>query len=158
MHTIHLTSFVAQSAEVVFDLARHVGLQRDAMSDFRQEAVAGTRFGLLEEGETITWRTRHFTRDRLIRLRVLELVPSDRIILEQAMGPFQSYQQHRYVKSCENGSFLIYLVHYEWKQGKLGQIADRLFLHRYLEKLFTIHMDAIRSAAEGNRWKTYLMK
>lgn len=158
MHTVHLTTFIAQSADIVFDLTRHVGLQRDALSAYRQQAVAGTRFGLLEQGETITWRARHFFRDRLIRLRILEMIPGDRLILEQVMGPFQSFRQERYVKACENGSILIDLVHYEWKRGRLGQVADRMFLGGYLEKLLNIHIDTIRKAAEGNRWKTYLMK
>ncbi|MFM7671049.1 MAG: SRPBCC family protein [Bacteroidota bacterium] len=158
MYTIHLTTFISQSADIVFDLGRHVGLQRDAMSDYQQEAVAGTRFGLLESGETITWRARHFFQNRLMRLRVLEMIAGDRLILEQAMGPFQSFRQERYVKACENGSILIDLVHYEWKQGRLGQIANQLFLGRYLEKMLNLHIEAIRRSAEGPRWKTYLMK
>lgn len=158
MPTLHLTTFIAQSADIVFDLTRHVGLQRDALLAYQQQAVAGTRFGLLESGETITWRARHFFRDRLIRLKIREMIPADRLILEQVMGPFLSYRQERYVKACENGSILIDLVHYEWKQGVLGRIADRFFLGAYLEKLLNLHIDAIRRTAEGNRWKTYLMK
>lgn len=158
MPTLHTTTFMAQSAEVVFDLTRHVGLQRDALSAYQQQAVAGTRFGLLASGETITWRSRHFFRDLLFRLRILELVVPERIILEQAMGPFQFFRQERHVKPCENGCFLIDLVHYEWKQGRLGRIADRLFLRRYLETILNQHIEAIKKAAEGNRWKTYLMK
>ncbi|MBM3431648.1 MAG: hypothetical protein FJX92_01415 [Bacteroidetes bacterium] len=158
MPTIHLTTFISQSADIVFDLARHVGLQRDALSDYRQQAVAGTRFGLLEQGETITWRARHFFRDRLIRLKIREMIRGDRLILEQVMGPFLSFRQERYVKACENGSILIDLVHYEWKQGRLGQIADRLILRTYLERILHLHIAYIQKAAEGKRWKTYLMK
>jgi hypothetical protein len=158
MPTIHLTNFIAQSAEIVFDLVRHVGVQRDAFSDYHQEAVAGTRFGLLESGETITWRARHFFRDRLIRFRIEEMTKPERLFLEQAMGPFLHFRHERYVKPCENGSILIDLVQYEWKHGSLGQLADRFYLRRYLEKILNIHIDAIRKAAEGGRWKTYLMK
>jgi hypothetical protein len=158
MPTIHLTTFISQSADIVFDLMRHVGLQRDALSAYRQQAVAGTRFGLLESGETITWRAHHFFSDRLIRFKVLDMIPGDRLILEQMMGPFLSFREERYVKSCENGSILIDLVHYEWKQGRLGQVADRLYLGSYLEKILNLHIDAIRRSAESKRWQTYLMK
>ena len=158
MHTLHLTTFIAQSAPIVFDLVRHVGVHRDAMAAYNQEAVAGTRFGLLESGDTITWRARHFFRERLIRLRVTELVASERLIQEQLMGPFQSFRHERHVKPCDNGSFLIDLVHYEWKHGQFGRIADRFYLRSYVERLLHIHIDAIRKAAEGSRWKTYLMK
>jgi hypothetical protein len=74
------------------------------------------------------------------------------------MGPFLAFRHEQHVKACENGSILIDLVHYEWRHGKLGRMADRLFLRHYVEKLLNIHIDAIRKAAEGNRWKTYLMK
>lgn len=158
MPTIHLTTFVAQSAAVVFDLSRHVGLHKDAMLDHREEAVAGTRFGLLEAGETITWRARHFMKDRLLRLRVVEMQKPERYITEQAMGPFASYRHERHVKPCDNGSILINLIHYEWPQGRWGRIADRLFLRSYLEQQIQKHNETIRKAAEGNRWKTYLMK
>ncbi len=149
---------MAQSAPIVFDLARHVGLQRDALAAYHQQAVAGTRFGLLGAGETITWRARHFFRDRLMRLRVSEMIVADRLIQEQIMGPFLSFRHERYIKACENGSILIDLVHYEWRHGQLGRIADRLFLRGYVEQVLNMHIDAIRKAAEGNRWKTYLMK
>jgi len=158
MPTIHLTTFIAQSAEIVFDLSRHVGLHKDAMVAYREEAVAGTRFGLLESGETITWRSRHFFKDRLMRLRVLKLVKPERYVLEQAMGPFAEFRHERHVKPCENGSILINLIHYEWPQGRLGRIADRLYLGNYLENLIQQHNETIRKSAEGNRWKTYLMK
>jgi hypothetical protein len=158
MPTIHLTTFIAQSAEVVFDLSRHVGLHKDAMLSSREEAVAGTRFGLLESGETITWRSRHFFKDWLMRVRVLEMIKPERYIIEQAMGPFLEFRHERYVKPCENGSLLINLIHYEWPQGRIGRIADRLYLRNYLEHLIQLHNETIRKAAEGNRWKTYLMK
>ena len=41
MPTIHLTTFIAAPADVVFDLSRHIDLHKESMSKFKEEAVAG---------------------------------------------------------------------------------------------------------------------
>jgi hypothetical protein len=54
MPLIHLTTFIAAPVEVVFDLSRNVELHKKSMSRHKEEAVAGTRFGLIEKEDTIT--------------------------------------------------------------------------------------------------------
>ena len=62
MPTIHFTTFIAAPVNVVFDLARHIGLHKESMAQHKEEAVAGTRFGLIEKDETVTWRANIFLR------------------------------------------------------------------------------------------------
>ena len=62
MPTIHLTTFIAAPYNVVFDLSRHIGLHKESMSAYKEEAVAGTRFGLIEKEETVTWKRRYVYR------------------------------------------------------------------------------------------------
>lgn len=49
MPTIHLTTFIAAPANIVFDLSRHVSVHKEAYTGYKTDAVAGTRFGLLEK-------------------------------------------------------------------------------------------------------------
>ena len=35
----------------------------------KEEAVAGTRFGLIEKDETVTWKAKHFFKNRLLRVK-----------------------------------------------------------------------------------------
>ena len=65
MPTIHLTTFIAAPASVVFDLSRHVSVHKEAYTAYKVDAVAGTRFGLLEKSETITWKSYHLFKERL---------------------------------------------------------------------------------------------
>ena len=65
MPTIHLTTFIAAPVDVVFDLSRHISVHKESMSKFGEEAVAGTRFGLMEKDETVTWKAKHFFKTRL---------------------------------------------------------------------------------------------
>ena len=59
MPTIHLTTFIAAPVDVVFDLSRHVAVHKDSMTKYKADAVAATRFGLIEKDDSITWKARH---------------------------------------------------------------------------------------------------
>ena len=44
------------------------------MKQYREEAVAGTRFGLIEKDlETVTWKAKHFFKTRILRVRITEI-------------------------------------------------------------------------------------
>ena len=44
MPTIHLTTFIAAPAQVVFDLSRHIGVHKESMANYKEDAVAGMAF------------------------------------------------------------------------------------------------------------------
>ena len=89
MPTIHLTTFIAAPADIVFDLSRHIGLHKESMSAYKEEAVAGTRFGLIENDETVTWQARHLFKNRLLRVKITEMKRPDMFIDEQVQGDFK---------------------------------------------------------------------
>ena len=158
MPTIHLTSFIAAPAAVVFDLARHVGVHKESMSGYKEEAVAGTRFGLVEKDETVTWRARHFGKNRLIRMKVTDMKKPEMYVTEQVQGDFRSLKHEHYFKPCENGMLLIDLLHYEPKYGLAGKIFSKLLLSAYIRKLLEQRNHKIKEYAESGRWKPLLNK
>lgn len=56
MPTIHLTTFIAAPVNIVFDLSRHIDLHKESMISYKEEAVAGTRFGLIEKMKLLPGR------------------------------------------------------------------------------------------------------
>jgi len=72
MPTIHVTTFIAAPPDRVFDLSRNIDLHKQSMSKHGEEAVAGTRFGLIEKDETVTWKAKHFFKKRLLKTRSLK--------------------------------------------------------------------------------------
>ena len=54
---------------VVFDLSRNIDMHKQSMKKHKEEAVAGTRFGLIEKDETVTWKAKHFFKTRLLRVK-----------------------------------------------------------------------------------------
>lgn len=158
MPTIHLTTFIAAPSEVVFDLSRHIGLHKEAMSPFREEAVAGTRFGFLEKNETVTWRAKHLFKNRLLRVKVTEMKKPEMFTDEQLQGDFRMMKHEHYFKPCENGTIVIDLLHYESPYGVLGRWFNNLYLTRYLKRLLEKRNNTIKAYAETGKWKHLLMR
>ncbi len=158
MPTIHITTFIAAPSEVVFDLSRHIGLHKEAMSPFREEAVAGTRFGFLEKDETVTWRAKHFFKNRLLRVKVTEMKKPEMFTDEQLQGDFRMMKHEHYFKPCENGTIVIDLLHYESPYGILGHWFNQLYLTRYMKRLLEKRNNTIKAYAETGKWKNLLMR
>lgn len=158
MPTIHLTTFIAAPAEVVFDLSRHIGLHKESMSHYKEEAVAGTRMGLIEKEETVTWRAKHFFKNRLLRVKITEMEKPVMFTDEQLQGDFKMMKHEHHFKPCENGTLLIDLFHFETPYGIIGKWFNSLILTNYLKKLLEQRNKIIKEVAESDRWKRLLIK
>lgn len=158
MPTIHLTTFIAAPAEVVFDLSRHIGLHKESMSHYKEEAVAGTRMGLIEKKETVTWRAKHLFKNRLLRVKITEMKKPEMFVDEQVQGDFRMMKHEHHFKPCENGTLLIDLFHFETPYGIVGRWLNALYLTNYMKKLLEQRNRTIKEVAESDRWKRLLIK
>lgn len=156
MPTIHLTTFIAAPAEVVFNLSRHIGLHKESMSKHGEEAVAGTRFGLIEKEETVTWKARHLFKNRLLRVKITEMKKNEMFVDEQAEGDFKKMKHEHYFKPCDNGTILIDLFHFESPYGTIGKWFNSLYLTRYMRRLIEQRNRTIKEFAETEKWKKLL--
>ncbi len=156
MPTIHLTTFIEAPAERVFDLSRHIGLHKESMASFREEAVAGTRFGLIEKDETVTWKARHFFRERILRVKITEMKKPEMFIDEQTEGSFRMMKHEHYFKPCDNGTIVIDLFHFESPYGVFGRWFNQLWLTRYLRKIIELRNNVIKQYAESGKWKKFM--
>ena len=158
MPTIHLTTFIAAPADIVFDLARHVGLHKESMSKYREEAVAGTRFGLIQKDDTVTWKAKHFFKKRLLRVKFTDMEKAQRFIDEQVEGDFKKMKHEHYFKPCDNGTLLIDLFHFESPYGLFGRWFNNLYLTKYLRRLLEKRNRKIKEYAESGKWKKLLVQ
>lgn len=158
MPTIHLTTFIAAPAQVVFDLSRHVGLHKESMAAHKEEAVAGTRFGLIEKEDTVTWKAKHFFKERLLRVKITEMKKGEMFIDEQVQGDFKIMKHEHHFKPCDNGTILIDLLHFEIPYGIVGEWFNSLYLTKYMKRLLEQRNKTIKEFAESERWKKLLIK
>lgn len=158
MPTIHLTTFIAAPVEVVFDLCRNVEMHKRSMQAFREEAVAGTRFGLVEKEDTITWKAKHLLKTRLLRVKITDMKKPESFTDEQLSGDFKMMKHEHHFKPCENGTIMIDLFHYESPYGRLGKWFNALYLNGYIRRMLEQRNKSIKEYAESGKWKKLLIK
>ena len=158
MPIIHLTTFIAAPVDVVFDLSRHVGLHKQSMRAHKEEAVAGTRFGLIEKEDTVTWKARHLFKTRLLRVRVTDMKKPEQFTDVQVQGDFKMMKHEHHFKPCDNGTILIDLFNYEIPYGTFGKLFDSIYLLKYLTRLLLQRNKTIKEYAESEKWKRLLVK
>jgi len=158
MPTIHLTTFIAAPIDVVFDLSRNVDLHKKAMAHFKEEAVAGTRFGLMEKEDTVTWKAKHFFKTRWLRVRITSMKKPHHFVDEQVKGDFKMMKHEHHFKPCENGTIVIDVFQFETPYGILGQWFNNFYLTKYIKNMLTHRNKVIKEYAESPKWKRLLIK
>ena len=158
MPTIHLTTFIAAPTEIVFDLSRHIGLHKESMSKFKEEAVAGTRFGLIEKDDTVTWQAKHLFKKRLLRVKITEMKKPHMFTDEQSQGDSKSMRHEHHFKPCDNGTIMIDLFTFEIPYGRAGKWFNTIYLTKYMKRLLEQRNQTIKEFAESDKWKKLLIK
>jgi len=156
MPYIHLTTFIAAPIERVFDLSRSVDLHKVSMQSYNEIPVQGTTFGLLNEGETVTWKAKHLFKERFLKVKLSFSKRPFVFIDEQVEGTFKSLKHEHYFKPIENGTLLIDQFRFETGRGKIGALFNNLYLTKYMERLLEERNKAIKEVAERNQWQKYL--
>lgn len=156
MPYIHLTTFIAAPPERVFDLSRSIDLHKTSMQKYGEMPVQGTTFGLMNEGETVTWKAKHLFKERFLKVKMTFLKKPYLFIDEQVEGDFQSLKHEHYFKEIQNGTLLIDQFRYEIGRGKLGNLFAQIYLTKYLERLLEERNRFIKDVAESPQWKKFL--
>ncbi|HTS44276.1 MAG TPA: SRPBCC family protein [Puia sp.] len=158
MPTIHLTTFIEAPAERVFDLCRSIDLHKKTMAETNEQAVAGTRFGLIELNDTVTWKAKHLMKTRILKVKITAMDRPQAFTDEMLEGDFKSMKHEHHFKQINNGTFLIDLLSFEIPYGRFGKMASRLFLNRYMKNLLERRNRMIKDYAESEKWKFILEK
>jgi ligand-binding SRPBCC domain-containing protein len=156
MPLIHLTTFIAAPRERVFDLSRSIDLHKTSMSKYGETPIGGTIAGLINLNEEVTWKAKHFFKERILKVKISEMKRPDIFIDEQVEGDFTRMKHEHYFKQAENGTIMIDQFYFEIAYGTFGKIFTGIYLERYLQKLLEQRNSTIKSVAEGSHWKHYL--
>ena len=128
------------------------------MSSFKEEAVAGIRFGLIEKDETVTWQAKHLFKSRLLRVKITEMKRPEMFTDEQVEGDFKMMKHEHHFKPCDNGTILIDLFHFQAPYGMMGHWLNNLYLTKYMKKLLEQRNKTLKEFAESDKWKKLLIK
>jgi hypothetical protein len=156
MPYIHLTTFIAASAEKVFDLSRSINLHKISMRSSNEEAVGGVTSGLIKENETVTWKAKHLFKTRLFTSKVTSMVAPTMFVDEMVKGDFKSFKHQHYFKQIDNGTILIDIVEFESPYGFIGKMVNKLLLKNYVQNLLIKRNNIVKEYAESDKWQFVL--
>lgn len=156
MPSIHITTFIAAPVEVVFNLSRHIGLHKISQQDHQEEAVGGITSGLIQQGESVTWKAKHLFKTRFMTVEITEMNAPDYFEDVMTRGDFVSYAHKHHFKQTDNGTIMIDEVSFESPHGVFGKILNRLFLTGYMKTLILSRNETIRTYAESTKWEALL--
>jgi len=145
---IKLRTEIAAPPEVVFDLARSIDLHKQSMQHTSEEAIAGRTSGLIEMGETVTWRARHFEVMQTLTSKVTGFERPTYFADEMVKGAFKSFRHEHFFEPTENGTLQIDHFYYTSPLGLLGKLADWLFLRKYMTRLLERRNELMKEVAK----------
>lgn len=149
MPTITLHQAINAPPEVCFDLARDVTTHMETTSQSEERAVAGKTEGLLELGEVVTWEATHFFIRQRLTAKIIKMEKHHSFEDVMVSGAFDSFTHEHYFKpTMKGGTIMTDVFHYQSPYGKLGKLADHLFLEAYMKKLLKVRSLGLKRKAE----------
>ena len=148
MPIITLETRIKASKEVVFDLARSIDLHQLSTAKTKEEAIAGRTTGLMELGEEVTWRAKHFGIYQRLTSKMTELEMHGHFVDEMKKGIFKGFRHEHQFKQDGDETIMIDIFDYTSPLGILGKTADKLFLEKYMTRFLKERNAVIKLYAE----------
>jgi ligand-binding SRPBCC domain-containing protein len=139
---------------IVFDLARSIDLHILSLEHTNEKAVAGRMTGLVEKGETVTWRAKHLGVTQELTSLITDVETHHYFADELVKGAFHHFKHEHFFEKLEDGSTLMKdIFDYTSPLGILGKLVDFLFLEKYMTRLLEQRNLTLKQVAEDGRWK-----
>lgn len=149
MTTIQLQTVIHASIQSVFDLNRSIDIHKLSTSKSNETAIAGTTSGLINKGETVTWRGKHFGIYLTHKSSIPEMGFPNYFIDEMMEGRFKKFKHRHDFIEKGNKTIMIDTIEYQTPFGIFGKTFDRLVLKNYLTKFIQERNDFIKTTAEN---------
>ena len=148
MTTIQLTTKINAPIQIVFDTARDIDLHQKSTATSNEKAIAGVTTGVINEGETVTWRGKHFGFYLTHKTRITKMDFYDYFLDEMEEGNFKSFRHKHYFKEVNGVTIMTDLLQYETPFGIFGKLFDVLTLKKHLTKFLLERNKILTETAE----------
>lgn len=142
-------TYIAALPERVFDVSLDVDTHTGSMAGSGEQAIAGMTAGLMELGDTVTWRARHFGVWWRMTSRITAHVRPRHFVDEQVRGPFSHWRHEHWFDADGAGTRMRDIVEYKPPLGPLGAVANVLVLRRYMVRLIRLRNQHIKELLEA---------
>ncbi|MFC7440426.1 SRPBCC family protein [Laceyella putida] len=149
MPVIKIECYINAPIETCFDLARSIDVHMQSVFHTEEKAVAGVTTGLIGLRQSVTWEAVHFGVKQRLTSKITEFDPPKYFVDEMVSGAFKRFRHEHIFLECGNGTKMIDIFDYTSPLGWLGNIADKLFLAKYMERLLSQRNQYIKIIAEN---------
>ncbi len=156
MPRITLTTFIMAPVERCYNLSLSVDLHQVSTKNTGEKVVAGVMHGVMKQGETVTWRAKHFGVWQHLTTIISEATPSSYFCDEMVKGAFKSIRHEHHFTEQDEGCMMTDYFDYESPFGILGNLFNRLILTSYMTRFLIERNRVIKETAESDAWKHIL--
>lgn len=156
MPEIVLVTLINAPTHICFDLARSIDLHETSTAHTGERAIAGRTSGLMELGETVTWRAKHLGVWQTLTSRITAMERPTFFVDEMVEGAFARFRHEHLFEQVGEQTRMIDRFDYTSPLGIIGRMADVVFLKQYMTQLLTIRNNTIKDYAESDKWREVL--
>lgn len=149
MPIIELITLIKAPKGLVFDLSRDIDVHQESTKQTGERAIAGKTSGLIELGESVTWRAKHFGVWQNLSSKITEMEAPNYFVDEMLSGAFKSFRHEHIFEEDEKGNTIMTdRFDFESPFGYLGNLVNQLVLTRYMTTLLEERNQVIKREAE----------
>lgn len=139
---------IKAAAELVFDLSRSVELHLESTAHTNEKAISGKTSGLMELGETVTWRAKHFGIYLTHESKITKMEKPLCFVDEMVSGTFKTFSHEHFFTEENSATKMTDVIRYEMPFGTFGRLFDSMLLRKHLSELIRKRNLVIKSQAE----------
>ncbi|MGA9637215.1 SRPBCC family protein [Flavobacterium sp.] len=148
MTTIQLTTKIEAPIQIVFDHSRNIDLHQQSASKTNEKAIAGITTGLINKGEKVTWKGKHFGLYLTHKSQITVMDLYRYFVDEMEEGHFKSFKHQHLFKETNGVTTMIDILEYETPFGLFGKLFDFLFLKKHLSHFLLNRNQILKKVSE----------
>ena len=149
MVKIYLEISINADIQKVFDLSRDIDFHQKSTSKTNEKAIAGKMSGLIELGETVTWRAKHLGFYQTLTTKIVEMESPKMFTDIMIKGAFKSMKHQHIFQEKESKTLMIDIFEFESPFGIFGKIFSQIFLENYLRNFLIERNRMIKEITES---------
>lgn len=149
MSKIYLETIIKADINTVFDLSRDIDLHQKSTFKTGEKAIAGKTSGLIELGETVTWRAKHLGFYQTHTSKITEMEKPNKFTDVMLKGRFKSFKHQHIFKKEGKNTIMTDILEFESPFGIIGKFFNRFFLKNYMRNFLLERNAMIKKIADS---------
>lgn len=156
MPRIEVVTLIQAPAARCFWLALSVEAHAVSTRHTGEQVVGGVQHGLLQLGDSVTFRARHFGVWQTLTSQITALDAPRYFRDDMQRGAFRRMWHAHYFEPRGGATLMRDVFDYTAPLGWLGRVADKLVLARYLRRFLAQRGQVLKQLAETEAWQQFL--